>query len=65
MGFDPHSDKSKVRLMMLSIHLTDNIVLVVRSSVLGPYFPLSWDSAESPMVGADVKLQVSCRTVFG
>jgi hypothetical protein len=31
MGFDPHSDQSKVRLFSLSI-LTDKIVLVVQST---------------------------------
>jgi hypothetical protein len=39
MGFDPHSDKSKVGLFSLSI-LTDKIVLVVQScKVLTLPFP--------------------------
>jgi hypothetical protein len=56
IGFDPHLGKSKVSLFSLSI-LTDKIVLVVHSCKVHTPPCTGWlsPSAESPMVGADVK----------
>jgi hypothetical protein len=63
MGFDPHSGQSKVRLLTLSIFNRQDCS--GGSELVGTLLPhfLGWltPSAESPMVGADVKLNLSLQ----